>query len=234
MKKIILNQKCYMSIEEITEFKNKFEKLKPVGYEFILFPPVLYLTMFKDAKYKVGTQNFFSYNFGSFTGEIALESLKPLGIKYDMVGHYERKLIIGETYSLAKEKMFKSLNSKFHTLLCVGEQKKTKNPFGYIKKELNYYLKDIESSNINYLSIIYEPSWAIGSGDIQCIDKISKTVEDIKKLIFKKYSIDVDVYYGGSIDEENIKEILEITDGVVLGKASTDIDVLKKIISKIN
>ena len=99
--------------------------------------------MFKDEKYKVGTQNFFSYNAGSFTGEIALEQLKKIGVNYTLIGHYERRKIIGELYSTSKEKLFKSLNSKFHTILCVGEQKRTKKPFSYIKKELNYYLRNV-------------------------------------------------------------------------------------------
>lgn len=233
MKKIILNQKSYMTIDEMDEYKKKFDKLSNKNFEFIILPPVLYLTMFKDEKYKVGAQNFFSYNAGSFTGEIALEQLKKIGVKYTLIGHYERRKIIGELYSTSKEKLFKSLNSKFHTILCVGEQKRTKKPFSYIKKELNYYLRNIESSNINYLSIAYEPNWAVGSGDIQCPDKIAKTVSQIKQYVCDKYQIDVEVYYGGSVDVDNIKEIFEITDGIVLGKISTNIDEIKKITSNL-
>ena len=233
MKKIILNQKSYMTIEEMEEYKKKFEKIKPNDFEFIILPPLLYLTMFKDVKYKVGTQNFFSYNAGSFTGEIALEQLKKINIKYTLIGHYERRKIIGETYSTSKEKLYKSLSSKFHTILCVGEHKKTKKPFSYIKKELNFYLRNIESSTINYLAIAYEPHWAVGSGDVQCTDKIEKTVNQIKQYIFDKYRIDAEVYYGGSITEENIKKIFEITDGIILGKVSTNIDETKKIISNL-
>lgn len=233
-KKIILNQKSYMSYTEMEAYKKAFEKIECKGFEFIILPPIIYLTMFKDAKYKVGTQNFFSYNTGSFTGEVSLETLKNIGISYALVGHYERKKIIGETYSLAKEKLFKSLSSKFNTLLCVGEQKKTKRPFNYIKKELNYYLKSIESANIKYLSICYEPNWAVGSGNVQCINKIISTIEKIKKYVFDKYNIDVEVYYGGSINEENIKEIFDATDGIVLGKVSTDINSLKSLIKCIS
>ena len=55
----------------------------------------------------------------------------------------------------------------------------------YIK--LNYYLKAIESSSLKYLSICYEPNWAIGSGEIQCIDKITKVIDEIKLYMFNKY-----------------------------------------------
>ena len=142
MKKVILNQKSYLFYDEMVKFKTEFDKLKPNNYELIIFPPILYLSLFKDSKYSVGTQNFFSYKTGSFTGEINLESLKKMNINYTFVGHYERRKIIGETYMTFKEKLFKSLNSKCNTILFVGEQKKTRRPFNYIKKELNYYLKE--------------------------------------------------------------------------------------------
>ncbi len=233
MKKIILNQKSYLYYEEMVKFKKEFDKIEPSNYEFILFPPIQYLSMFRDSKYKVGTQNFFSYKTGSFTGEINLESLKKMNINYSFIGHYERRKIIGETYATFKEKLFKSLNSKCNTILFVGEQKKTRRPFNYIKKELNYYLKAIESSSLKYLSICYEPNWAIGSGEIQCIDKITKVIDEIKLYMFNKYKLRIEVYYGGSIDKDNIKSVFDICDGVVIGKASTEIDTLKELLKEI-
>ena len=225
MKKIILNQKSYLSYEEISDFIKKYDKIKTKkGYEYIIFPPVLYLTLFKDKEYKVGTQNFFSYGYGSFTGEIALEALKNMNINYTMVSHPERKKIIGETYSIAKEKLYKSLSSKFHTILFVGELKYYKNPFSYIKKELNYYLRDIESDNLKYLSICYEPSWSVGSSEIDDLKKIAKVINKIKEYVFKKYNIKVEVYYGGQVDKNNINDILNIADGIAIGKLSTDIN----------
>ena len=166
MKKVILNQKSYFFYDDMVKFKNSFDKLKTNDYEFIIFPPILYLSMFKDSKYKVGTQNFFGYKMGSFTGELNLESLKKIGINYTLIGHFERRKIVFESYEMAKEKLFKSLGSKCNTILCVGEVKKTRKPFNYIKKELNYYLRSIDSSTLKYLSIAYEPNWAIGTGEI--------------------------------------------------------------------
>ena len=230
MKKVILNQKSYMFYDDMVKFKNSFDKLKTNNYEFIIFPPILYLSMFKYIKYKVGTQNFFSYKMGSFTGELNLETLKKIGIDYTLIGHFERRKIVFESYEMAKEKLFKSLSSKCYTILCVGEIKKTRSPFNYIKKELNYYLRSIDSSTLKYLSIAYEPSWAIGSGEIQCIDKIQNVIDNIKLYIYKKYNLNIEVYYGGSVDENNINDIFKVSDGVVLGKASINIDELNKIL----
>lgn len=233
MKKIILNQKSYLLYDEMINCKNNIDNLCIKDYEIILFPPIMYLSMFKNSLYSVGTQNFYSSKVGSFTGEVNLEALKNIGINYTMIGHYERHKIIDESYEMTKEKLFRSLNSKCNTILCVGETKKTKRPFSYIKRELNYYLRAVEKSNIKYLSIAYEPNWAVGSGEIQCIDKISKVIADIKLYIKSKYKFDIEVYYGGSIDRENIKNILNVCDGVVLGKISTEYDELNELINEI-
>lgn len=234
MKKIILNQKSYFKYDEMVSYKKEFEKINPNNYEFIILPPLQYLSMFKDSKYIVGTQNFYSYKTGSFTGELNLESLKSIGVSYTLVGHFERKKLIEESYSMIKEKLFKSLNSKFDTILCVGESNKTKKPFSYIKKELNYLLRDIESQNVKYLHIAYEPNWAVGSGYVQDIEKIKNTISQIKDHIMKKYSVEVDVFYGGSIGTEDIKDIFEITDGIILGKVSTNMSELKELLGKLN
>lgn len=232
MKKVVLNQKSYLLYDEMVEFKKEFDKLKPKNYEFLLFPPIHYLSMFKGSKYLVGTQNFYSYKTGSFTGEVNLESLKDMGINYTLVGYYERRKFMNESYEIAKEKLFKSLSSKCNTILCVGEQKKTRKPFNHIKKEINYYLRSIESSTLKYLSIAYTPSWAIGSGD-SSIDKLTKVVESIKNYMLNKYKIEVEVYYGGNIENGNIKEIFNLFDGIVLDKDSTDIKVLKELLKEI-
>ncbi len=232
MKKVILNQKSYLLYDEIVGFKKEFEKIKPKDYEFILFPPIHYLSMFKDSSYLVGTQNFYSYKAGSFTGEVNLESLKDMNIKYTLIAHYERYKIMNEDYDVAKEKLFKSLSCKCNTILCVGEINKMINPFSYIKKEINYYLKSIESNTLKYLSIAYVPNYAVGTFNKEP-DKISSIVKKIKEYMKSKYEISVEVYYGGNIENSNIKEIFDVCDGIMLDKAAIDIKLLKELLKEI-
>ena len=91
MKKIILNQKSYLLYDEMVLFKHEFEKYKYDNCELVLFPPLLYLTMFRNTDFLLGAQNFYSTKRGSFTGEINLEQLKDANVKYVMVGHHERR-----------------------------------------------------------------------------------------------------------------------------------------------
>ena len=232
MKKIILNQKSYLMYDEIVEFKKEFDKLKTKGYEFILFPSIQYLSLFKDSNYDIGTQNFFSFKVGSFTGEVNIESLKDMGINYSMIGHFERRKIIGESYEIIKEKLYKSLSSKCNTILCVGEDSKFKKETSFVKKELNFYLKSLESDTLKYLSICYLPSNALDEAD-KSLDKIVKVVDYIKKYFSDKYQIDIPVYYGGNIENSNIKEIIECCDGIMLDTQSNDIKIIKELLKEI-
>ena len=231
-KKIILNHKSYLNYEEILNYKEKIEKIK-CKEEIIIFPSLIYLSLFKNSKYEIGAQNFYSYNYGSYTGEINLESLKYLNIKYTLVGHSERIKFKLYDKKQIKEKLYISLNANFKTILCVGEMNKVENAFGYIKKQLNYYLKNISSSLIKNLSIAYEPSWAIGGKNSLEFKKIAAIIEKIKKYFNKKYDINIEVYYGGSVNEDSIKSIIEVSDGVLIGKISSDISKIKDIIDKI-
>ena len=54
------------------------------------------------------------------------------------------------------------------------------------------------------------------------------------KYIKTKYNLDIEVYYGGSITKENAKNVFDVSDGILLGKSSINIDELKSIINELN
>ena len=137
-----------------------------------------------------------------------------------------------ESYETIKEKVYKSLSSKCNTILCVGEQNRTRRPFSFVKKELNYYLRSIESDTLKYLSIAYAPSYAVSCAD-KSTEEIIKVVEEIKKYFKNRYNLEIEVYYGGNIENGNIKEIMDICDGVLLDKPSIDIKLLKELLKEL-
>lgn len=234
MKKIVFNHKSYLELEDIKKYKTEISKKIPKNYELILMPQICYLSLFTSSKIKIGAQNFYSYNEGSYTGETNIKALKSLGVEYFLLGHSERRELVRESYELTRNKLFKSLNAKVNTILCVGEPTKKTNPIKYLKKELSFYLSSLEEENLKYLTIAYEPAWAIGGFESLKTEKIKKIIEMIKTYIYKKYNIKIEVLYGGSVDVSSINEIMEITDGVLIGKLSSNIDKAKELISKID
>lgn len=234
MKKIIFNHKSFLEYDEIKKYKVEIEKIKQDKYELILMPQMIFLTEFKDSKIKIGAQNFYSYNEGAYTGETNIKSLKSLNVKYLLLGHSERKSLVNEKYDLTRNKLFKSLNAKMPTILCIGEHSPKENSIKFLKKELKFYMENLEEINLNHLIIAYEPSYLIGGFESLDTSLIQKRVEVIKTFFRKKYKKEIEVLYGGSISKDNIKEVMEVTDGVLIGKLSSDISKVKELIKILN
>ncbi len=231
MKKIILNHKSYLSIDEIKKYIEDFPKLVNEDLDIVVFPNVLYLSLFEDFCTEVGSQNFYSETYGNYTGEINLEALKKLNINYTMVSHKDRLNNLLDSPSQIREKLNKSLNNDFKTILVVGEEKMSEDPFKSIKGDLNYVLKNINKEKLDNLSILYEPMWL--DEEMQDINIIRKVVIDIKEYFINHYKKDVNVYYGSGVNENNINEILEFCDGVCIGKESLDVYKLREIFDNI-
>lgn len=230
MKKIILNHKSYLLYDEIIKYSKELNNIKVDDYKFILFPQLIYMSLFVDSKFDIGAQDFYSSNVGSFTGEINLESLKSLNVKYTMISQYERCKILGEDKNDTREKLYKSLNAKFNTLLCVGEDKRSSRPFYAIRNKINFYLKNVDRSKLRNLSIVYEPSYSIRSADIKDIKYLKDIIKRIKNYVKSRYGICVDIYYAGYISNDNFKSIINICDGVVLGRKSSNISFINNLI----
>ena len=58
-------------------------------------------------------------------------------------------------------------------------------------------------------------------------ERIDKEIGKIKK----KYN--TKIIYGGSVNSENIKDIVKICDGVIAGKMSLNVEIFKNIIRQI-
>jgi len=228
MKTIILNHKSYLNYDEITNYKEEINKIQKENINLVLLPNIAYISLFKNTNITLGTQNFYSYNFGSYTGETSLEILKSLNVTHTLVGHPERLLLRIDTYNQIKDKLFKSINSGFKTILCIGHDANIK----IIKKELKFYLKGLDHTVLNNLIIAYEPANKIEDGIVN-LEEIENICVYIKNYFEKNYNINIPFIYGGSVNETNIKEVLNITNGVILGKISTNIEKLKKIIEEI-
>ncbi len=228
MKTIILNHKSYLSYEELQNYKNVLENQSIENINLVLMPTLAYLSEFKSSKIQIGAQNFYSYNFGSYTGEISLETLKSLNVSYTLVGHPERLMLKLDSYQEVKDKFFRSINLGFKTILCLGHDENEK----ILKKELKFFFNGIEESVLKNLIIAFEPASKI-EGETINLKQIKYVNNFIKEYMTKHFEINVPFIYGGSVNKNNIKEILEITDGVILGRNSTNINEMIEIINLI-
>lgn len=237
MKKIIaLNLKMNLGYKEILDYIKTIQNKVTDNYEVIFFPTSIYLDLFKKSGYLVGAQNVHFENKGAYTGEISPYQLKSLGVNYTLVGHSERRLHFKENDILINEKVKGALKNQLKVILCVGEtdeERLSNKTYSVIENQLKNNLQNIDLEDV---TIAYEPVWAIGSGKTPTKDEIDEVVSFIKKKVKQENAIDIRVLYGGSVNKENIKDIMSIesVDGVLVGSSSIDPNYLISMIDIID
>ena len=182
---------------------------------------------------EIGAQNVHFENSGAYTGEISAEMLKEAGASFCIVGHSERRKYFGETDETAARRAKAAIDAGLKVIFCIGEDLKTRENGLYKRKltmQLNKGLKNIESAN--NLIIAYEPVWAIGTGKVASRQIIAETHAHIRKILNKKFRSFVPILYGGSVSENNVKEICQTknVDGVLVGGASLNATRMKELI----
>ncbi len=198
--------------------------------EVFVFPTATSLDSFALPKnLTIGVQNAYGVQNGSYTGEIGVEQLEEFAIKTILIGHSERRDILGETQEQIAKKyqFFKDLG--YVIVYCIGESLETKEQG--IGATLEYLFSQLEGIDTNYENLIlaYEPIWAIGTGKTASLEDISEVHTAIKQSVCKP------LLYGGSVKLENIEQIcsLDSVDGALIGTASWEVDNFIKIIETI-
>ncbi len=198
-------------IEELENYLKKSDSTQ----EVLVFPATSSLDSF-DGGVTVGAQNAYATKNGAFTGEIGLDHLDEFSIKTILIGHSERRHILGETQTTIIEKFNFYKNLGFKIVYCVGEPLE-KREAG--KDEMMEYISSqYEGIDTEYenLIIAYEPVWAIGTG-------LTPTLEDIQQIHSElKIKSKAPLLYGGSVKVTNAKEVLalENVDGILVGSAA--------------
>ena len=232
MIKIFANMKMNLSFDEIKDYIDKTKEIKD---KFVVIPSSIYIPYFKDNNYNVGIQNISKFDNGAFTGDISISQVKSLGVDYVLIGHSERRHIFNETLEDINIKMMKSKEKDIKIILCIGETKEQRDnnlTNDILKEQIESAFKNID--NIDNIIIAYEPVWSIGTGLIPTNDEIFDTTNYIKQVINNIYNKNIDVLYGGSVNENNIKNLNSINNlsGFLVGGASLKPDKLYKMIEE--
>jgi len=184
--------------------------------EVLVFPAMTSLDSFDAKNVVVGAQNAYPTKNGAFTGEVGLEQLNEFEIKTILIGHSERRHILGESQTFIAQKFDYFKEAGFKIVYCVGEPKEVREAGK--EKMLEYISAQYEGIDTSYenLIIAYEPVWAIGTG-------LTPTLEDIEDIHTElKKKSPAPLLYGGSVKVTNAKEVLALNnvDGILVGSAA--------------
>jgi triosephosphate isomerase len=182
---------------------------------------------------RTGAQDLWYEVKGAFTGEISAGMIERLGCSYVLVGHSERRHIIGEKSGLLSKKLRAALSAQLSPIYCVGEtfeEREGGEAQDVVAGQIREVLKGIGESGISRTVVAYEPVWAIGTGRTATPDDAGTMhgiIRDLVAGIFGGKAADaVPILYGGSVKPGNASELLAVEgiDGALVGGASLDAD----------
>jgi triosephosphate isomerase len=198
----------------IEELQEKLQDKKSEDSIFI-FPPLTALDAY-DGEFTMGTQNAYPVEGGAYTGEVGLEQLAEFNISTILIGHSERRDIIGESQDEIAKKFAFFKEQGFEIIYCIGESLEVREQgIEAVMEHLVSQFEGIDTTYDNFM-VAYEPIWAIGTGRTASVKEITETHNALKKIVDKP------LVYGGSVKGANIADISEIenVDGVLVGGAS--------------
>ena len=223
---IAANWKMNLNLNDINLFS---ESLKINNFsnhvQVCIFPQSLHLNylinLLKTTPVYFGGQNCYLKTTGPYTGEISPVALKEIGCDYVILGHSERRQIFNETNDHIKKCSEAAINANLTPIICVGESLDDRNN----KKALDFVKEQILNSTPvtkNEIIIAYEPIWSIGTGIIPSKEEIFEMHDFIKKITYSLLNAKVKVLYGGSVNLNNLEEVLSVNnvDGILVGGAS--------------
>ena len=207
------------------------------GVDLAVCPPACYLDAVGKAlagsKVALGAQNMYHQKDGAFTGEISAAMLLDLGCRYVILGHSERRHVLGETDAEINKKVHVALAAGLTPIVCVGEllaEREAGKTSEVIRRQFDGSLAGVSNDLMGRIVIAYEPVWAIGTGKVATPQQAEEVHLDLRKIMADRYNDgiaqSVVIQYGGSVKPDNAAELLHQADidGALVGGASLKAD----------
>jgi len=217
---IAANFKTNMTRASTKKYLNALSECEEIKRQrVIVIPPATALQDTLEGV-ELAVQNAYSVRNGAFTGELGLEQLEEFNVNTVLIGHSERRHVLGESQEEIAKKYEYFKNEGFSIIYCLGESEAIRDEG---EEALEAYMQtQLDGIDTNYekLIVAYEPVWAIGTGRVPTNEQI------VDALSFLGTKTEAPLLYGGSVKAENSKEILHLNgcDGILVGGASLKVE----------
>jgi triosephosphate isomerase (TIM) len=235
-KKIVAaNWKMNLTLQEGEELVGQLLSGMPedLNCEVVIAPPFTHIPMLvsmsKGTQVQPAAQHCHYEASGAFTGEVSVEMLKSVGVRYCVTGHSERRQLFNETNDIIKAKVDTILKGGLVPVFCCGEPlgvRQLGHQNDYVKRQLDENVFHLSPMEFSKLVIAYEPIWAIGTGMTASPAQAQEMHAFIRQAIEAKYGPDISdrvrILYGGSIKADNAATLFSQpdVDGGLVGGAS--------------
>jgi triosephosphate isomerase len=175
-----------------------------------------------------GAQNLNANPQGAYTGEVSATMLLDFGCRYVIVGHSERRALMGETDAMIAAKTAAALNSGLVPVICVGEtlaQRDSGETDQVVSAQLDAVVKVVGAQGLAQSVVAYEPVWAIGTGKTATPQQAQTVHARIRAQVAghdAAVAEDLVIVYGGSVKAANAAELFAMPDidGGLIGGAA--------------
>ncbi len=217
----------------------------PRGVDVVVCPPFTALAdvgrALAGSPIELGAQDLYWEPQGAFTGEISAPMLWDLGCTYVIVGHSERRRLLGEEDEAVRRKIAAAFANELIPILCVGEsfdEREAGRTERIVQTQARIATLDVTPEQAPQLVIAYEPVWAIGTGHPATGEEAGRVAGLIRGWLrgwFGDASAAVRILYGGSVTPTAIGDFArqpEI-DGALVGGACLDADAFAGIVEAV-
>jgi triosephosphate isomerase (TIM) len=205
--------------------------------EVVVCPPFPFLAnvshVLRGSKVKLGGQNCYHEKEGAFTGEVSPAMLADMGCEYVLLGHSERRRVLGESSAFIHKKVLRAVEAGLKVIVCAGETKAERDAGQaeqVVEEQLRESLRGFPQDRLDQLILAYEPVWAIGTG----VNATPQQAQEMHLYVRRRVAAHLDeakaqamsLLYGGSVKPDNAAVLLANpdVDGVLVGGASLNAD----------
>jgi triosephosphate isomerase (TIM) len=205
--------------------------------EVAVCPPFVYLPSVVEAlagsSIGMGAQDVYFEGNGAYTGEISVEMLQDVGCEYVIVGHSERRHVLGESNDLINKKLKAALAGGLAPILCIGEmlsERESDLTEAVVERQLRQGLAEVSAEDLAKITLAYEPVWAIGTGVTATPEQAQEAHHFSRGIIQDMYGAEaaaaIRIQYGGSVKPTNAQELIgqPDVDGGLIGGASLKVE----------
>ena len=204
--------------------------------KLLICPPYPYLAELAQklagSDLSLGAQNVSQHESGAYTGEVSPGMLRDIACEYVIVGHSERRAMMGDTSDIVAAKFVAALSVGLTPILCVGEtlqERESNRTEAVIDEQLNAVLDSAGVESFSSAVIAYEPVWAIGTGRTASPEQAQDVHRHLRAAMSSRsaeIASSIQILYGGSVKGENAAGLLTMPDidGGLVGGASLKSD----------
>lgn len=204
--------------------------------QLLVCPPFPYISsvaqQIEGSPVQLGAQNVSEHASGAFTGETAGSMLRDVGCNFVIIGHSERRALMGETSTMVADKFKAALDVGLKPILCVGEtleQREAGETEAVVDEQLTAVLDAVGIDGFGDAVIAYEPVWAIGTGVTASPEQAQDVHRHIREMLESRdagVAAKIKILYGGSVKGDNAAGLFSNPDidGGLIGGASLKSD----------